>query len=98
MTGRHVPATEALAMGLADKVASADDLLDLAMTDAARFARGPTVAYGAVKQAVRDGYNVTLAEGVAIETEAFAIAFASQDARIGVNAFLDKEKPEFTGQ
>lgn len=98
MTGRHVPASEALAMGLADKVASADDLLDLAMTDAARFAKGPTVAYGAVKQAVRDGYNVTLAEGVAIETEAFATAFASQDARIGVNAFLDKEKPEFTGQ
>lgn len=98
MSGRHIPAPEALALGLADKVAPVDDLLELATTDAARFAKGPTVAYGAVKQAVRDGYDVTLAEGLAIESEAFATAFASEDARIGVNAFLDKEKPEFVGR
>ena len=98
LTGRHVPAADALVMGLADKVASPDALLDLAMTDARRFAKGPTVAYGAVKRAVREGYDVTLTEGLSIETEAFAAAFDSADARIGVNAFLDKEKPEFTGQ
>lgn len=97
LTGRHVPADEALAIGLADEVLPDDDLLDRAMEAAARFADGPTVAYGAVKRAVSRGFDRTLEEGLAIEAEQFAKAFATRDARIGVKAFLDKERPEFTG-
>lgn len=97
MTGRHVPAEEALAIGLADKVASAGELFKLAQEDAARFAAGPTTAYAAVKRSVGDGYDATLAEGLAIEAEEFARVFATEDAKTGVKAFLEKEKPEFTG-
>lgn len=97
MTGRHVKADEALAIGIADKVAPDDELLDLAMEDAAAFAKGPTQAYAAVKRAVSRGFDQPLQEGLAIEAEQFARAFASQDAKIGVAAFLAKEKPEFTG-
>lgn len=97
MTGRHVKADEALAIGIADKVAPDDELLDLAMEDAAAFAKGPTQAYAAVKRAVSRGFDQPLEEGLAIEAEQFARAFASQDAKIGVAAFLAKEKPEFTG-
>jgi enoyl-CoA hydratase/carnithine racemase len=97
MTGRHVKADEALAIGIADKVAPDDELLDLAMEAASAFAKGPTQAYAAVKRSVSRGFDRSLEEGLAIEAEQFARAFASQDAKIGVGAFLAKEKPEFTG-
>ncbi|MDK1026834.1 MAG: enoyl-CoA hydratase/isomerase family protein [Actinomycetota bacterium] len=96
-TGRHVKADEALAIGIADKVVKDEELLELAMKDAAAFAAGPTQAYAAVKRAVSRGFDRPVEEGLAIEAEQFARAFASQDARIGVAAFLAKEKPEFTG-
>ncbi len=98
MTGRQVDAREALAIGLADKVAPADEILEIAMTDAHRYANGPTRAYAAIKTAVHVGYDLSLAGGIAIEAEQFANAFRSDDARIGVAAFLAKEKPEFTGK
>ena len=97
MTGRHVAAEEALAIGLADRVVSADDLLDVAAEAATEFATGPTEAYAGVKRAVGEGLDRTLEEGLAIETEEFARVFATEDARIGVAAFLDKETPEFVG-
>ncbi|MEE8486295.1 MAG: enoyl-CoA hydratase/isomerase family protein [Acidimicrobiia bacterium] len=96
-TGRHVKADEALAIGIADKVAKDEELMELAMKDAAAFAAGPTQAYAAVKRAVSRGFDQPVEEGLAIEAEQFARAFASRDARIGVAAFLAKEKPEFTG-
>ncbi|MDK1016193.1 MAG: enoyl-CoA hydratase/isomerase family protein [Actinomycetota bacterium] len=96
-TGRHVKADEALAIGIADKVVKDEELMELAMKDAAAFAAGPTQAYAAVKRAVSRGFDRPVEEGLAIEAEQFARAFASQDARIGVAAFLAKEKPEFTG-
>ncbi len=98
MTGRHVEAAEALAIGLADKVVADDDLLAVAMEDAAKFAAGPTVAYAAVKDAVRNGFDRTLDEGLAIEADAFADCFRSEDAKIGVAAFLAKERPDFVGR
>jgi enoyl-CoA hydratase/carnithine racemase len=98
MTGRHVKAEEALAIGIADKVAPDDDLLDLAIADATAFAQGPTQAYAAVKRAISRGFDQPLEEGLAIEAEQFGRAFASDDAKVGVGAFLAKEKPSFTGE
>jgi enoyl-CoA hydratase len=97
LTGRHVKAEEALSMGIADKVIPDDELLDAAITDATAFAKGPTQAYAAVKRAVSRGFDQPLEEGLAIEAEQFGRAFASDDAKIGVAAFLAKEKPTFTG-
>lgn len=98
MSGRHVGADEAAAMGLADAVVSADELLSRAMDDATRYAAGPTQAYAAVKRAIRLGYNVPLNEALAVEAGEFAQVFATEDARIGVKAFLEKEKPVFVGR
>lgn len=97
MSGRHVEADEALAIGLADRVVDDPDLLDVAIADATDFATGPTVAYGAVKRAIDGGFGRSLEEGLAIEAEEFGRAFASGDARIGVRAFLEKEPPSFAG-
>jgi enoyl-CoA hydratase/carnithine racemase len=97
MTGRQVTADEALTIGIADRVVPDDDLLNVAFADARKFAAGPTQAYTAVKRAVSDGFDRPLPEGLEIEAEEFAKVFRSTDARVGVAAFLAKEKPEFTG-
>ncbi len=97
MTGRHVKADEALRIGIADKVLPDDELLGTALADAQAFAQGPTQAYAAIKRAVSRGFDRSLEEGLAIEAEQFATVFGTADARIGVAAFLAKERPEFTG-
>ena len=98
LTGRQIGAEEALTLGLADKVVASDELNEVAMADAARFAAGPTAAYAAVKRSVRDGLGVSLERGLEIEAAEFAGVFGTADARIGVAAFLAKGKPDFTGQ
>jgi enoyl-CoA hydratase len=97
LTGRHVFAEEALAIGLADAVFSADELLDETMRTARAFAAGPTTAYAAVKRAVAGGWDLPMDEGLALEADQFAVAFGTHDARAGVAAFLAKEDPVFTG-
>lgn len=98
MTGRHVRADEALAIGLADKVAPDDEVLELALADAKEFARGPTRALAAVKNSIRIGYDLPLAGAIGIEAEQFSETFGTKDARIGVAAFIAKEKPDFVGE
>lgn len=97
-TGRHVGAEEALALGYADKVAPTDELLDLAMADAAQMATMPTVAIGAAKRAMADGRGVTLSRGMGIEAEAFQESWVTEDALEGITAFVEKRKPQFKGK
>lgn len=96
-TGRHVGAEEALAIGLADKVFPADELLAAAISDANRYAAGPSVALAKAKQAINEGWGHPIDEALAVEAAAFDEAFASDDAREGVSAFLEKRKARFTG-
>ncbi len=98
LTGRQIGAEEALTLGLADKVVAPDELSEAAMDDAVRFAAGPTAAYAAVKRSVAGGLGVSLERGLEIEAAEFAGVFETNDARIGVAAFLAKGKPDFTGQ
>ena len=95
-TGRHVDAAEALRIGLADQVAA--DPYVTALEYARRFATGPAQALRAAKQAIDGGLSVDLRSGLALESTLFAALFATQDKAVGMNAFLAKEKPTFTGK
>jgi enoyl-CoA hydratase/carnithine racemase len=97
MSGRHVPAAEALDLGIADVVVPAEGLLERAMRDAADWATGPTKAYAALKRAMADGYGRPMDDALAIEREAFNACFKTADARAGILAFIDKQTPTFTG-
>ena len=98
MSGRHVAADEALAIGLADKVVPVESLVETAMADAAVWAQGPTRGYGAVKRAMGEGWGRPIEDALEAERTAFNAVFKTQDAKTGIMAFLAKEKPDFIGR
>lgn len=98
LTGRHVGAEEALAMGLADKVVPGADLVATAMADAAKWAEGPTLGYAAVKESMNGGWGQPIGDALEIERGVFNRVFRTADARSGISAFLAKEKPDFKGE
>jgi enoyl-CoA hydratase len=89
-TGRHMPAGEALAIGLADQVVPDADVYQAARDMAARYATGPALALRAAKQAVDKGLEVDLATGLEIERLQFAALFATEDQKIGMRSFIEQ--------
>ncbi|MEU6727804.1 enoyl-CoA hydratase-related protein [Nonomuraea wenchangensis] len=97
-TGRHVPAAEALEIGLVDRVVPDEQVYTAALEWAATFVGGPSIAVRAAKQAVDQGLEVDLDTGLEIERLQFSGLFATDDAKIGMRAFTEKAKPKFTGR
>lgn len=96
-SGRQVDAPEALEIGLADQVHPSDSVLEAAMEAAAAWATGPTVALGAAKKAINDGYGQPMQKAIEIEAAAFNEAFWTDDAKEGVAAFIEKREADFQG-
>jgi enoyl-CoA hydratase len=86
-TGRQVRAEEALAIGLVNRVVAPDYVLEAALTWAAELAQGPLVAHALAKAAVDRGLEGTLADGLAVEQEAFTAAAQTEDAARGIQSF-----------
>ena len=93
-----ISADAALEMGLVNAVVEPDRVLAAATELAARLASGPTAAYAAIKAALRHGATSTLADALANEAELQLSAGATEDHRIGVAAFVAKQKPAFIGR
>jgi enoyl-CoA hydratase/carnithine racemase len=98
LSGRHVRADEALAMGLVDQVLPAADVFPAAIEAAARFASGPVLAFRAAKMALNAAAHGDQARGLALEREVFRDLFASEDQKEGMRAFLEKRAPVFKGR
>jgi enoyl-CoA hydratase/carnithine racemase len=88
LTGRFVPAAEALAIGLVDRVLPAADVYAEALAWAAQFSTGPVLALRAAKEAIDAGLQADLATGLEIERAQFAALFATPDRSIGMRSFL----------
>jgi enoyl-CoA hydratase/carnithine racemase len=94
-TGEAISAEDAYEHGLVNRVVQDHELFDTAVQWATKFARQASLALELIKQASHKG---DLDEGIAAEKEAFTTAFASEDAREGIGAFLAKRTPEFKGK
>lgn len=97
-SGRHVDAAEALAICLADRVVAPSQVYETARDWAASFVSGPAVALSAAKDAIDRGLDVDLGSGLEIERAHFAGLFATEDKRIGFEAFVRKTSPTFAGR
>ena len=98
LSGRFLSAEEALRAGLVARVVAREAWLDEAKRVARAIAAKPPVATRLAKEAVDRAFESTLTLGVEYERRLLALAFASEDAKEGLNAFLEKRKPEFKGR
>ena len=96
-TGKMIRADEAYRIGLVNKVCPQESLMDEVLKTAKTIASKGKVSLRGVKCAVNSGMNSDLATGCSIEIDAFALCFASGDAKEGTTAFLEKRKAEFKG-
>jgi enoyl-CoA hydratase/carnithine racemase len=99
-TGRHVGAEEALEIGLADAVVPDDEVYPTAVAMARKFAAGPPLALAAAKQAIDEGLELPIDQGLALESRLFAGLFDTEDQRSGMASFLENGpgKARFTGR
>jgi len=95
LVGDPIPAAEAAACGLANRVVPDEELLDAALALAQALAAQAPLAVAQIK---RISAHPDLDAGIAAEQTAFAEVFASADAREGIAAFLEKRPPVFTGR
>jgi enoyl-CoA hydratase len=97
-TADLISADEALALGIVNKVVEPADLLKTAEDTLKKiFTKGP-VAVALAKKVINEGSDLPLTSGLAFEAAQFPLTFATEDRSIGVNAFLEKKKPEFVGK
>lgn len=95
-TGRRVGADEALRLGLVNAVYPPDELLPRARELAATIAAQGPVAIRHAKRAMDHAFGGG-AGGLEQEVQLFALLFGTADQREGMDAFVDRREPQFTG-
>jgi enoyl-CoA hydratase len=98
LTGEAIDARAALAAGLIAEVVPPELTLDRALELAEAIAAKPPIAVRLAKEAVLKAQETTLEAGLDYERKAFTILFSTEDRREGVQAFLEKRKPNFKGR
>ncbi len=97
-TGKMIDATEALRIGLVNAVVEPDELLPTVRGVAHTIAAMGPVAIAHAKRVFNKGADLPLPEANALEVEAFADCFLTEDQKEGMAAFLDKREPKFQGR
>ena len=97
LTAEPIPAEQAAAFGLVNRVVPHADLMPAALGLAAKISEMPPVAVAAGLASVTRGLNVPINEGLEFEASQFVRAAATQDIREGINAFLEKRPAVFQG-
>jgi enoyl-CoA hydratase len=98
LTGEPVGADEALSMGMVTEVVAEGEALPRALALAATICRMPPLAVRGVKDAVRQGQDLALTAALAYERRTFQLLFDTQDQKEGMDAFLEKRRPAYTGK
>jgi enoyl-CoA hydratase len=98
LTGRMMTASEAYAAGLVTSVVPAELYLEEAIRLARVIAAKSPNAVRLAKESVLKSFESSLDTGLDYERRSFNLLFASEDAREGMRAFLEKREPSFTGQ
>jgi enoyl-CoA hydratase len=97
-SGEAIDAHRALELGLVSRVVEPDELLGTAVGVARKFGEQAPLALAATKRALVEGLDRPLTEGLQAERREFVGLFATEDAREGITAFLEKRAPSWTGR
>ena len=98
LTGRHMTAGEAYAMGLVTRVVPDEVALDEARKLAREVAAKPPVAVRLAKESILKAFDTSLETGLDYERKAFYLLFSTEDKTEGIQAFLAKRPPVFKGR
>ncbi|EER08882.1 conserved hypothetical protein [Perkinsus marinus ATCC 50983] len=98
LTGRHMPAEEALRRGLVSHVYASEELVPKALEMAEKIASFSAPAIAMTKEAVNRAYETTLAEGLRFERNMFHATWALEDRKEGMTAFVEKRQAQWKNQ
>jgi enoyl-CoA hydratase len=98
LSGLPFSAAEAEAWGLVNRVVAPEQLMQATLDIARRIARNGPIAVRQAKQAIHRGLQMSLADGLAFEIEAYNRLVPTEDRREGVLAFNERRKPNFSGR
>ena len=97
LTGRFLTAREALSFGLVSRVVPVEHYFEESMRIARTIAEKPPLAVRMAKESVLKAHEMSLSSGLEYERKLFYMLFATQDQKEGMQAFIEKRKPEFKG-
>lgn len=98
LNNRTLTAQEAHQFGLVNRVVPVTGYLDEALKFADEIASRAPMAVRAAKKMINQSYEQTLSEGLEVEKQEFYNLFASEDQKEGMQAFIEKRKPEWKGK
>lgn len=94
-TGLHIDAAEAYRIGLVNKVTEIDDLMEETYKLVDKIRTNSRIAINYAKESINRGIETDIETGIAYESNAFGLCFASEDQKEGMTAFLEKRHPNF---
>ena len=98
LSARRFDADEARQWGLVNEVFAAEQLLDATLQIASSIAANAPLAVRQAKQAIHHGLQMSLADGLAFEIEAYNRTVPTDDRYEGIKAFNEKRSPNFKGE
>lgn len=97
-TGDTIDANRALMIGLVNQVVPASEVMEAALKLAAKLSKKSPLTIGVLKSSLHSLLNSGQDTGLDMELEKLCFLFASHDQKEGMQAFVEKRKPEFTGR
>jgi enoyl-CoA hydratase/carnithine racemase len=98
LTGARISASEALQVGIVERVVPAGDALKAATELARTIAEKAPIALRYAKEAVVKGLGMSLEDGLRLEGDLSTLLRTTEDRVEGAKAFLEKRKPRWTGK
>jgi len=98
LNNRTLTAQEAYQFGMVNRVVAVEGYLEEALKLAEEMAGRAPVAVRVAKKMINQAFELSLSEGLAAEKQEFYNLFATEDQREGMQAFIEKRKPEWKGK
>lgn len=97
-TANRIDADKAYEIGLVNKVVKPEKLMEECENIAITISKNAPLAIQHAKKAINEGSDIKIKEALKIEAEEFKECFKTEDHEEGLNAFINKEEPEFKGK